>query len=108
MSSVFTINTHRARDGGMMVAMRELFFAAAKHSFALRSRHIRTESNVLADAASRWFKEPKYKQVFFDFAREEFGLGPSEMTQVTPTMDVADALRRIRRSVLAAAAAGEA
>ena len=102
-SSVYTINSGRCRDGGMMVAMRQLFFAACKHSFALRSRWISTEDNVLADAASRWDAEPRYRQVFFDFARTELGLSAEELTRVEPRMDVADALRRVHRSVLAAA-----
>ena len=97
-SSVYTINSGRCRDGGMMVAMRALFFAACKHSFALGSRWIATDDNVLADAASRWNAEPKYRQVFFDFARDELGFEPDAMTEVAPTMDVADAFRRIRKA----------
>ena len=102
-ATVHMINTGRCKDPGMMCSMRSLFFTMAKHSFAMNSKHVKTEDNVLADSASRWFDDPKYREVFFKFARDEFGFERDEMTQVTPTLDIAELLRKIKKARAAAA-----
>jgi len=90
---VQSINRGRCKDPGMMVGLRELFFAMAKHSFSMRSLHIGTKDNVLSDAASRddW---PR----FYEFAESEFGWSREMMREVSPGLDVGDFLRRMQKS----------
>jgi len=70
----------------------------AKHSFLMRSKHIGTKENVLADSASRedWNE-------FFRFAKEEFGLEPEDMERVEPALNMEDMMRRIRKAKAATA-----
>ena len=90
---VESINRQRCKDPGMAVGLRCLFLTMAKHSFLMRSKHIGTKENVLADSASRedWDE-------FFRFAKEEFGLESNDMERVEPTLDMEDMMRRIRKA----------
>jgi hypothetical protein len=95
-----TVNTGRARDPGLMVGMREVFFASAKHSFDVRCEHIDTKKNVAADALSRDDEE-----TFFEFVEEKFGFGREELERVESKLDVGEMLRKIRRARRAVARA---
>jgi hypothetical protein len=99
-SSVYTINSlsgggGKTTDAGMLVVAREIYFICAKHSFMTRSKWIGTKLNVLADAASRadWRR-------FFEYAKSEFGVDRSAMREVTPTLDTAGMLTKIRKAIL--------
>lgn len=94
-SCVQTLQRGRCRDPGMMCCVRELCLAMAKHSFDMMAHHIRTEENVLADAASRddWER-------FFSYALSEFGL--TTLKRIEPKIDLALMLRRIRDARAAA------
>lgn len=92
-ASVHTINRGRCDDAGMMVIMRELFHVAAKHGFAMRSKHIGTKENVLADSASRGnLKE------FYAFALDHFGWRAEDLSRVPITLDCGAVLARMRRA----------
>ena len=91
MASVWTINTGSARNPAMMVAMRELFLAAARNSFEMKSKYINTKLNVMADAISRGDLER-----FFKHAREVCGL--NKLTRVEPNTDVAAVVSRMQKA----------
>jgi hypothetical protein len=93
---VHTLASGRCRDPGMMVCMREMFFTMAKDSFLLRAKHIGTKDNVLADAASR-----SEMDRFYAFGLSEFGWRKEDMTEVTPSLDVAALLRKMRSAAAA-------
>ena len=59
-----------------------------------RSKHIGTNLNVLADAASR----SDWKR-FFEFAKSEFGVDRAQMRQVEPTLDTRGMLLKMRKAM---------
>ena len=74
----------------------------ARHSFMMRSKHIGTKENVMADAASRddWAR-------FYEHAHEVYGLTPEQMHRVPVTLDVPAVIARMQRAHVAARLRGE-
>ena len=75
----------------MMVAMRELFLAAAKGSFEMKAKYINTKLNIMADAISRGDIDR-----FLDHAHNV--LGVDKMVEVEPELDVEAVLRRMQKA----------
>jgi hypothetical protein len=97
---VSAINSQRCTADALGVGLRELTHQCMRHSFDVRSRHIPTAENVLADSLSRIAINPRYWREFYDFALSEFDLEPDDITMVEPTLtlDVAHVLTRMVRA----------
>ena len=96
MAAVSTINSGAAKAAPLMVAMRELYLAAAKNGFEIKAKHIGTKLNVAADAASRGEWER-----FFDHVKNVLNLNC--VRQVQPNLDIEAAVQRMQKARLAAA-----
>ena len=64
-SSVYLLNSGKARMPFMQQCLREISFQAATHDFQLRGRHIAGEENRIPDWLSRWHLNPAFPQKFY-------------------------------------------
>jgi len=97
MAAVYTINAGAAKAAPLMVGMRQLYLQAARHGFQIVAKHIPTEENVAADAASRgeWARFLKYTHDVLNIPAIE---------QVSLNLDLAVPIARMQKARLGAIA----
>ena len=66
---VTIVNSGKSKDMYLQKCLRELVFLLAKNQVELRAKHIRSESNDVADALSRWKYGGIYRQRIRDYCR---------------------------------------
>ena len=64
-TSVCVLNSGRTHDPFLVACLWEMAFLAAHHEFKLRSQHLSTTDNRIADLLSRWDKNKSCENEFF-------------------------------------------
>ena len=73
------ISSGKAKCENLQDGLREIAFLAATMEFEIRTVHIESKMNLLADKLSRWDLDVRYKEEFFEAAKkyklQEFEIG---------------------------------
>ena len=68
LATCIVINTGKAKCKFLQHCLREICFLASIHEFEVRTVHLDSESNRLADCLSRWHLDSKYQNQFLNLA----------------------------------------
>ena len=68
LATCIVINSGKAKCRFLQQCLREICFLASVHEFEVRTVHLSSESNRLADCLSRWHLSTKYQLEFFNLS----------------------------------------
>ena len=68
LATCIVINSGKAKCSFLQQCLREICFLASIHEFEVKTVHLDSESNRLADCLSRWHLSSKYQHEFLNLA----------------------------------------